>query len=69
MKRKQEVDQRITMRPDEAAKIAGCGDASIRKLIKEGVIPHIRFGRKIVISRAAFFRWLDNGEQTERRRA
>lgn len=52
---------RATMKVAEAARIAGCGERAIRNGISEGRIPHLRFGRNIVIPRSAFLRWIDSG--------
>jgi excisionase family DNA binding protein len=51
---------RATLQVEEAAAIAGCGSDSIRRLIKEGKVPHIMFGRCIKIPTDAFLRWLDS---------
>jgi excisionase family DNA binding protein len=51
---------RATMKVAEAARIAGCGEGAIRKGIAGNQIPHIRFGRNIVIPRSAFLRWIDS---------
>ncbi len=51
---------RATYRVPEAAKVAGCGERSIRNGIADHVIPHVKFGRKIVIPKAAFHAWLDS---------
>jgi excisionase family DNA binding protein len=44
----------------EAARVARVGTQAIYKGVQEGKIPHIRFGRNIVIPKSAFLRWLDN---------
>jgi len=44
----------------EAARIANCGSSAIRRGVAEGRIPHIRFGRNILIPRVAFLRWLES---------
>lgn len=43
----------------EAAKIAGVGERAIRRGIKERRIPHLTFGRNIVLPKSAFHAWLD----------
>jgi excisionase family DNA binding protein len=43
----------------EAAKVAGTGQQAIRKGIANGDIPHLRFGRRIMIPKVAFHRYLD----------
>jgi excisionase family DNA binding protein len=50
------------LKVEEAAKLAGCCQKSIRKLIVRGYVPCIRFGRVIRLPRAAFMRWLNEGQ-------
>jgi len=52
-------DSRATFKVPEAAQVAGVGKRSIYKGIAAGEIPHLRFGRNILIPRTAFMRWLD----------
>ena len=42
--------ERATYKVVEAARVAGVGGAAIRRGIAEGSIPHIKFGRNILIS-------------------
>jgi excisionase family DNA binding protein len=49
-----------TLKVWEAAKLANVGDAAIYRGIAEGKIPHIKFGRNILLPRSAFLRWLDS---------
>jgi excisionase family DNA binding protein len=51
---------RATIKVPEAAEIAGIGTRSIRDAIADGRIPHLRFGRVIVIPREPFLRWLNS---------
>ena len=44
----------------EAAVVAGSGTAMIYQGVKNGSIPHIRLGKKIILPREAFHRWLDS---------
>jgi excisionase family DNA binding protein len=63
--RKCDDGERGTWKVPEAAAYAGCGERSIRKGIDAGIIPHLRFGRNIVIPKQAFLRCLDSaGEAT-----
>jgi excisionase family DNA binding protein len=65
MRRKITADaERATFKVPEAARVAGCGDRAIRNGIADGRIPHLKFGRNILIPKAAFFRWLDSCGQT-----
>ena len=60
-----ENKQAATYKVPEAAAVAGVGDMAIRNGIKAGTIPHIKFGRNILIPKAAFHRFLDScGGQT-----
>ncbi len=52
-------EQPITLKVPEAARIARVGTAAIRNGVRSGEIPHLRFGRNILIPRSAFMRWLD----------
>lgn len=56
--------ERATYKVVEAARVAGVGGAAIRRGIAEGSIPHIKFGRNILIPRRAFHAWLDNCGQS-----
>jgi excisionase family DNA binding protein len=49
-----------TLKVPNVAGILNCGEESVRKLIRKGVIPHLRFGRNIVIPKHAFFQWLES---------
>lgn len=60
MKKLNRADTCATYRVPEAARVAGVGGLAIRSGIKNGRIPHIRFGRNILIPKAAFHRWLDS---------
>jgi excisionase family DNA binding protein len=44
----------------QAAKVAQVGTAAIYRGVAEGRIPHLRFGKTIVIPRTAFLDWLNN---------
>jgi excisionase family DNA binding protein len=52
--------ERATLKVPEAAKILGCGHQSVRELIAKGTIPHLRFGRNIVIPKHSFLQWLES---------
>jgi len=58
--RQNATQERATYKVGEAARVAGVGDAAIRRGIAEGSIPHIRFGRNVLIPRTAFMRWIDS---------
>jgi excisionase family DNA binding protein len=56
----QEKPLRAVYKVPEAAKVAGCGERAIRNGIADGNIPHVRFGRNIVIPKTSFHKWLDS---------
>jgi excisionase family DNA binding protein len=60
MKQAKTDGTRVTLKVQEAAKIAGCGTRAIRNGVADGSIPSIRLSRNILIPRAAFLRWLDS---------
>jgi excisionase family DNA binding protein len=45
----------------EGARYLRCGPRALYKLIADGKCPHLKVGRKLIIPRSAFFKWLDNG--------
>jgi excisionase family DNA binding protein len=53
-------DQTATYKVPGAAKIAGVGQSAIRKGIAAGEIPHLKFGRNILIPKVAFHAWLNS---------
>ena len=57
---KSKPESRATYKVPEAAKIAGCGERALRRAISLKHCPHLKFGRNIVIPKAAFHRWIDN---------
>jgi excisionase family DNA binding protein len=50
----------VTYKVPEAARVARVGEMAIRRGISEGRIPHIKFGRNILIPKSAFIRWLES---------
>jgi excisionase family DNA binding protein len=59
-KKKASLNDGATYKVPEAARVARVGSAAIRQGVKSGRIPHMRFGRNILIPKAAFHRWLDS---------
>ena len=59
---------RHTLTVREAAKALGVAEGTVRRAIKRGDLPARKFGRRTLIVRDVFQRWLDkplNGPQTE----
>jgi excisionase family DNA binding protein len=59
-------DTAATMKPDEAHAIVGKDKISRRAFynaINRGEIPSLRLGRRILIPRAAFLKWLECREK------
>jgi excisionase family DNA binding protein len=53
-------EKRVTLKVPEAAKIAGCGEKALRRAIAEGKVPHLRFGRNIILPRLAFLNYINS---------
>jgi excisionase family DNA binding protein len=52
--------ERVTLQVPEVAKLLGTGQRSVRRKIDEGIIPHIKFGRKILVPKVALQRWIES---------
>jgi excisionase family DNA binding protein len=52
-------ETRVTLKIPEAARLAGVGTRAIRNGVAAGNIPHLKFGRCILIPKSAFLRYLD----------
>lgn len=49
----------LTISVEEAARLLGIGRNTAYDLVREGRLPHLRFGRTIRIPLAALSSWLD----------
>jgi excisionase family DNA binding protein len=58
--RRKKSKECATFKVPQMAGILNCGEDSVRKLIAKGTIPHLRFGRNIVVPKHAFFQWLES---------
>ena len=56
------MDERQTVNVAEAARIIGVGRNRLYETIREGQLPVLRLGRRIVISRVVLERVLEAGE-------
>ena len=54
------MDQPKTLTVDQAAKMLGISRNNAYEAVRNGTIPSLRFGGRIVIPRVAFERMLDN---------
>ncbi len=54
-------DEKLTMSIPEAAALLGCSRNHAYKMVHEGVIPTIKIGRKLVVPKERFLKWV-NGE-------
>jgi len=52
------VQLRLTLTADEVAEILGIGRSAVYESIRRGDLPALRFGRRIVVPRAALLRLL-----------
>lgn len=60
---------RSTLSVSECASEIGIGRNQAYQLISEGVIPHLRLGKRIVVPRLALDRWLASAGRPEERGA
>ncbi len=60
MRRKQQEDTSAAYKVPEAARVMRCGPRAVYRLIEDGLLPHIKLGRNIIIPRAALHRWIDS---------
>ncbi|MEA5453592.1 helix-turn-helix domain-containing protein [Sinomonas sp. JGH33] len=52
-------NDRRPLRVEEAATLAGIGRGAMYTAVKDGTVPSLRIGRRVLIPRKAFFEWLD----------
>lgn len=57
--------ERMALSVPEVQKALGIGRNSVYNLVNRADFPKIRMGRKIIIPRDAFLRWLDQQTCTE----
>lgn len=53
------INEKLVLRVDEAAELLGVHINTLRKYLAQGVIPHRRLGRRILIPRGELLRWLE----------
>ena len=56
------MSDRMTYTVDEVADLLGLSRGSAYKYAREGGIPAIRMGRRLVVPKARFHAWLDGEE-------
>lgn len=59
-------DERLTLTVREAARMLGIGHDLAYQCVKDGTIPAVTLGRRIVIPRGRFERWLDSTFESDR---
>ena len=56
-------EQKATgLRPSDVADMIGCSEYTVRKLVREGILPHYRIGNKMYFKRESILRWIDKEE-------
>ncbi|GAC1609919.1 MAG: hypothetical protein NVS3B26_13830 [Mycobacteriales bacterium] len=53
------AEPRPTMTVAEVAELLGVSEWLVLKQVQQGNLPHKRFGRRIIISRARLIAWID----------
>ncbi len=61
------LDERLALRPAEAADALGIGERTLRQLLP--TLPHVRIGGVVLLPVAALVRWLDDHAKIEQARA
>jgi excisionase family DNA binding protein len=57
--------ERLTLKLEEAAALLGIGREKTRLLCVSGVIPSLRLGRRLIIPKGRFQKWLDDPSSQE----
>jgi len=66
-KRPVRMDERLALRPAEAARALGIGERTLRQLLP--ILPHVRAGGTVLLPVEGLRRWLDEQAKGERARA
>ena len=53
-------EERLTLSVEETARVLGISRGSCYEAVKQGQIPHIRFGKRILIPRKALLKMLSD---------
>ncbi len=61
------MDERLALRPAEAARALGIGERTLRQLLP--ILPHVRAGGTVLLPVEGLRRWLDEQAKGERARA
>ena len=61
------LDERLALRPAEAARALGIGERTLRQLLP--TLPHMRAGGTVLLPVEGLRRWLEEQAKTERARA
>lgn len=54
-----ENEERLVYSPEEARHLIGCSRSVIYETLKQNLIPHFKLGRKYIIPKHGFHRWLE----------
>ncbi len=61
------TETKLVMTVEEAGLVLGISRPQAYKMVKKGIIPIIRLGRRIVVPRPALMKMLENAGQKEER--
>ncbi len=53
------VEERLTYTPEEARHLLGCSRSVMYESLRQNLIPHLKLGRRYIIPKFGFHRWLD----------
>lgn len=52
--------QKLAVSVSEAAKMLGIGQRTLYRAINDGTVPHLAFGKRLVIPIAALEKWMED---------
>lgn len=52
------------IKPQEASRLIGCSEYTIRDMARRKKVPHYRVGSLIMFRRSALLRWIEKQEKT-----
>ena len=55
-------DKNTGLRPSDVSELIGCSEYTVRKLVREGILPHYKVGSKIYFKRDSILKWIDKQE-------
>jgi len=64
-----EKNEKLLLRPSEAAEALGLGKSKTYQLINDGTLPSVRIGKSVRIPNAALKKWIESQIQAQQANA